>query len=638
VRRLAALLLLVLCALSLPARAQGGVEVTTQVSAQQVEVGEPFQVMLNAFSATGELPSAPRLKVPPGLSAQGPSISQQQQVTVTGGAIQQRIGISASWVVVASRPGRFNLGPPSVHVGSRQAVGRLVVVEVVARGQGRRRNPFGSPFDPFDRFDPFGGLGPFPAMPRLPPIPGWDQQEPGRLSLPAAPEAFRVDHAPDRTAFLRVVVEPKQAVIGQPLLYGVYAYGRQGPFKEGMLKEGSRPDFLMQPIIATSEEQQLYGLSIGGEEWATRKIRELVLFPLRTGRLTIGPTKMAFAGQGYIVEKKTLLERESPALEVVVSEPPVAGRPSGYQLGDVGKFELSATVEPRECRRGESVSVVVKLSGSGNFPLRLRLPQQRGVEWLEPTVSDELVPANATISGTRHFTYVVRVDREGRFDLGEIRLPFWDPDRQAYATARNALGFLVARPPDPGKRPDEAVAPDPLKNLVEVRKRLGAIPIRAATTGDNPWFWSLLGAGPLGVVLLRGGVRGGRWLGRFWRTRRRSSQYLAAEALGEARRASLAGDPGRAASALERALYLGVEGATGLRARALLRPELGARLSQAGLATDLCETVCSLLDECDALRFTGSSGEAVADLVARGERTLAALGRVRPASDGSPAS
>jgi hypothetical protein len=313
----------------------------------------------------------------------------------------------------------------------------------------------------------------------------------------------------------------------------------------------------------------------------------------------------------------------------MVTEPPASSRPGGYQLGDVGKFQLSATVEPRECRRGESVSVVVKLTGSGNFPLRLRLPQQHGVEWLEPTVSDELVPANATITGTRRFTYVVRVDREGRFDLGEIRLPYWDPDRRAYATAAAALGFLEARPPNPGQRRDDAVASDPLKNLLELRKRLGAPPAHATRWGDSPWFWSLLGAGPLGVVLLRGGIRSGRWLGFYWRKRRRSSQFLASQALRDARRAAEAGDAGAAASALERALYLALEGGTGLRARALLRPELATSLETAGLSAELVGAVCALLDECDGLRFTGSEGGTILDLVGRTEQTVTELGRAR---------
>jgi hypothetical protein len=600
----------------------------TQLSSREVEVGEPFQVIVTAFATTGETPSAPRLKLPPGLGAQGPSISQQQQVSISGGNVQQRVGISASWVVTASRPGNYTIGPPSVQVGGRLATGRAATVRVVARGQGRQRGPSGSPFDPFDRLDPFGGLGRFPAFPRLPAIPGWDEpmQAP---TVPPAPEAYRTDHAPDQTAFVRAVVEPTQAVVGQPLLYRVLAYGRMGPFNENGSKEGSRPDFLMQPIVANSEEQPLYGLSVGGEEWTVKKIRELVLFPLRTGRLAIGPLKMVFAGPRYVQQQK-LVERESNAVEVVVTEPPVSGRPAGFQLGDVGKFELGATVEPRECRRGESVSVVVKLTGSGNFPLRLRLPQQHGVEWLEPTVSDELVPANATIAGTRRFTYVVRVDREGRFDLGEIRLPYWDPNRRAYGMAGTALGFVEARPPEPGKRHDDAVASDPLKNLLEPRKHLGAGPTRRATAGDSPWFWSLLGAGPLGIVLLRGGVRGGRWLSLYWRTRRRSSQYLASQAIRAARRAALGGDAGAAASALERALYLALEGATGLRARALLRSELRASLGTAGLSAELVATVCVVLDECDGLRFTGSNGGAIVDLVERTEQTVAALGRARP--------
>ena len=44
---------------------------------------------------------------------------------------------------------------------------------------------------------------------------------------------------------------------------------------------------------------------------------------------------------------------------IVVTEPPVANRPVGYRLGDVGQFQVSALVQPRRVDEGGSVAVTV---------------------------------------------------------------------------------------------------------------------------------------------------------------------------------------------------------------------------------------------------------------------------------------
>src|SRR5690606_25369981 len=124
------------------------------------------------------------------------------------------------------------------------------------------------------------------------------------------------------------------------------------------------------------------------------------------------------------------LLRESQPLEVVVVEPPLDGRPAGYRLGDVGRYTLSATVEPKRVRQCDAVSVVAKLEGSGNLPPTLVLPRQRGVEWLEPSTTESIDTDHGVLRGQRTFSYVVKLDRPGKVDLGELTLPYYDPDRR----------------------------------------------------------------------------------------------------------------------------------------------------------------------------------------------------------------
>ena len=138
---------------TLPAIAQSGVRLRTQVSQTTVEQGQTFQLELSALVESGQpVPSSPRLPAPPGAVVHGPSMSTQQQVVMRGGTIEQRHGFTATWSITPTKTGQLRVGPPSVLVGSKQYQGDAVVVTVLPPGQGpgTRRAPGGLPSDPFD--------------------------------------------------------------------------------------------------------------------------------------------------------------------------------------------------------------------------------------------------------------------------------------------------------------------------------------------------------------------------------------------------------------------------------------------------------------------------------------------------------
>jgi hypothetical protein len=614
-----------------PAAAQSGLEVQTQLSSRRAEVGEIFQLQFTVLGDAGSPPpSAPRLRVPPGFSVQGPSVSSQQQVSISGGTMQQRTGLSATWLLSASKPGVYKLGPPSVAVGGNTVQGRTVQVEITAAGQGggarSRRAPSRRPFDPFDPFD-------FLRQPGMPSLPGFDLSDPRAsdeaLQLPPVPEEYRVDRAPDDTAFLRATATPARAILGEQVTLRVYAYGCRGAFREANTSEASKPDFLSYSIVDNAQNERMHRVAIGDAICHAVKIRELALFPIKAGTLTIGPMRMAFDGRGYSggIAGQGLL-RESAPIEVRVSEPPLQDRPPGYELGTAGSFSLSGSVEPRELVEGDAVSVRVKLQGVGNLPHKLRTPQQAGVEWLVPTTVEEIEPRDGKIQGYRKWSYVVRVDKPGRVELGEINLPFWDVERRRYDTARFELGAVDVKASDRPKTAEQKPEVDPLASLMAPRTEIGEEPARALHLADRPWFWLLLAAGPMSVLLVSGGHSLGGRLRQRLRDRHTATGSQATRALAEGRAAAQRGEHALAAGAIERALFLSIEGATGLRARAVLKERLAAELLQSGIPDALASEAASVLHACDELRFTASSAESTSELALRATRVVTELGKV----------
>lgn len=603
-----------------PAAAQ--IEVETRISTRRIEENQPFQVQLRASTSgsAGRANNA-RLPAPPSIRVEAPSLSPETRVSIINGRMLQSAGVTATWTLVATKAGRYRIGPPSVELGGQRAQGEAIAIEVVPQGSAPRR-PGGIPgrgFDPFDFFDPFRGspLMPFPFdAPDAAPEP------------PEYPEEYAVDRARDPVAFLLAKAEPQRVVIGQAVRFSVYAYGGRGMFQLRSATEPSRAGF-----IAYAEDdlpRRAYEVPVADRTFIGRKIAELVLFPIQTGTLRVGPMRVGFAGPGYPAGTQGLgLMRESQPVDVLVTEPPVAGRPPGYRVGDVGRYTLSTTVDPRKIRQGEAVSVIAKLEGTGNVPSRLKLPQQNGVEWLDPSVTEKLEPVDGQLRGERTFTYVVKIERPGRVDLGELTLPFYDAERRRYAVARSTLGTIEVEPGpprDPALPSAKAEPADTLRDVLTPPTALRPFQARGPELTDRPAFWWLLISGPLGVLTVSGAIRAGALLRTRFQKRRDTPAHRAQRELDAAKLAAANEDLPGTAAAVERAVHLGIEAATAIRSRGLLRGELLRTLTDRKVSAELAERLVGLLEAAEQARFTTAAAPGSAlDLAARATTAVATL-------------
>jgi len=601
------------------ARAQAQIQLG--VSSQKVAVGDSIRVTLTISGSS----SAPHvtdahLPVPSGMTARGPSTGQQTQVSINNGQMSQSVSTTLTWVVSASKPGTFRIGPPSVTVDGQQARGNLIPIEVVPAGAGpARRNP-----DPFDFFDPFGrGSSLFPPGFNL--RSPFDDDQASEPQEPQVPDDMRVDKALDPLAFVRATITPAHVVVGEQVNLRVYFYGSRGPFRELNSNEPSYGDFLAYPNADNNVEWVL--MHIGDTRWFAVKGRDIPLFPLRSGTLHAGHMKVGFEGHGYPSSGPNVgLVRESNWADVVVTEPPLRNRPPGYKIGDVGDYKLTATVEPRDIMAGEAVSVVATLSGTGNVPFKILTPEQAGTEWLEPSLTEKVEPSHGVVQGSRTFSYVVKMNEAGNIDLGEVTLPFYDPRRHDYVTARAKLGAINVKPnPNAAKIEKRDKPVDRLSDVLRPRAKLGSWSAPRPPLSDRPNFWWVLMLAPFGVVFTGAALRAGGSLRERLRARSGSLSAQLDGALSEAR-AAAGRDPRAATSAVERAIFAAIELKLGLKARAVLKTELSSTLTARGVSSERAAALTKLLEDCDSLRFVGeASGVEAKELVQRTAENVARL-------------
>lgn len=638
-----ALLALACAPLLLPSTAEAA-EVRAESAARRVAVGQTFTVEVTAILDDGDVKAqSPTLPVQGDAEVRGPSLFTQRRVVMHNFDVKTEKNVVATYEITPTKPGRLVLGPGAFVVDGRRLEAEALTVEVVegpaqsARpGRSSRQSPFSfDPFaqDPFGR-DPSGRQGQDP-----------DDQDPfdllrrrsGLSAYPEAPAELELESAPNKVGFLVARVNQPTAVVGEPIVLSIYAYGGRGAFRELSPTEPALPDFLSYPSVQTSHEQPFYRTEIQGQEFLVVKLRELVLVPLRTGKLELGSMRAVLRGRGYPSQGSPLgSAATSPPLHLAVREPPLADRPPGYRLGDVGRFELSAEVDPRELEQNGFFTVRFDLRGRGNLPASLEMPEIPGIVWGPPTVRGEVGVEDRDLVGERKIEFTARATSPGTIDLGTISLPHFDPETERYRIASAPLGSVTVAPgaaPPPNAQATPTTLEAPGKNALLAALAPRKEKVSWSPTRNVPPAWALaLAAVAPGIVWLL------TWLPALFaglaqrvqkgRSRRRSTDFSALRTL--ERTAGRA----RAASELEQLLYRLIEEKTGLKARAILKEHLALKVEQAGLDATLAGELQSLLLALDAARFLSSSGaEGEASLVDRAEPVLERLSKVRSAQE-----
>lgn len=610
--------------------------ISASVDTREVAVGETFTVTLDISSSSDGQPADPRIKLPPAMQAGSPSTSQRSEISIVNGRMSRSTGYQIAWDVLASREGTFTVGPPSVQWNGRryEANSFTVVVQPAGSASRGQRGPFGgrrtNPLDPFGMFPHLPGFFEPPTM-RAPEVP-----------LATDPE-LQLEAAPDPNVFLRGIPSSRSAVVGEQITFIIYIYVREALLSVGRdpsPKDAHGPalaDFFRRELDAPDAQPEQKTVEIAGTRWRVFAVDRAALFPLHAGDLPIGSMRLSFPGLAGAVGMRTALVRESAPVEIHVTEPPLKGRPAGYQIGDVGSYSLTASVDPRATEVGGAIGVTAVLKGTGNLPAKLHVPMQSSVEWLEPQVRENLEVARNKVAGTRTFTYLVRPRTAGNIDLGTIALPFYNPEKPGYEVAKVALGKVTVAPSKAAAPADSAAAEpqDPFRTVGPLREKRGAPSVDGRPWTDSSLFWILLFGAPLSVVAFSWADRAVRAAAARMRQRGDSPERGIEQALAQAHAASAGQESQAMMSSLERALYLAIERATGVRARGVLLEELPSKLEQAGLERALGTEAQSVLSLLERARFTPDPSFPHREVLERGDRLVRALGKKPPPSRGS---
>ncbi|MDH3225015.1 MAG: hypothetical protein OEO23_14940, partial [Gemmatimonadota bacterium] len=136
-----------------------------------------------------------------------------------------------------------------------------------------------------------------------------------------------------------------------------------------------------------------------------------------------------------------------PPIGLTVLPVPLADAPEGYS-GAVGRFQLSAGVDPVDLRWGQSAVLWIEVRGVGDIrhlppPLPPRVFGARLTPYRDRVF---LESRDGVAGGVKSFLYLLTPTELGTVEIDPILYPYFDPYVEAFAALATGLMTLEVRP------------------------------------------------------------------------------------------------------------------------------------------------------------------------------------------------
>jgi hypothetical protein len=244
--------------------------------------------------------------------------------------------------------------------------------------------------------------------------------------------------------FIKSSVSKRKVVQGEQIIATYKLYTRVGLSGNELIKNADLNGFWSQEIdfgesVWTKE-------IIGGYKYSVAKIREIVLFPQRSGTLEIDPLEMKFIVQKRVsggqsafdqffgrVENVEYLLKSKPIKITVLPYP--ANAPTDF-TNAVGKLTMKVAVSKNEVKANEAINIKIKVAGKGNLPL-IDIPEitfPSDFETYDPKIKNNIKTSTAGVSGSKEYDYLIIPRHAGQFKLDPIVFSYLNPSTKKYET------------------------------------------------------------------------------------------------------------------------------------------------------------------------------------------------------------
>ena len=373
-----------------------------------VAVGDQFRLSYTVTTQKVKDFRAPSIK---GFDVlMGPSRSEQSSTQIVNGSVSSTSSITFTYILMANTAGEFTVPGASIVADGNQMISNSVKIKVLPQDQNhnssRRNNDNSSSIQPSSNAS-----------------------------------VSNQDLFITATASKTNVYEQEAFV----LTYKIYT--RESNLQLNNAKLPDFKGFHSQEIEMTTNARWTPE-HYKGRNYYTTVYRQFVLFPQQSGKLFIEPAQFQmtvnkpvqsadpfdafFNGGNNVIEIKKPITTPKIAINV---NPLPAGKPTNF-LGGVGEFNISSSINSKELKTNDAITIKLVISGTGNLKLisnpEIKFPDD--FEVYDPKVDNQVRLTKEGLTGNKVIEYLAIPRHAGTYKIPGVSFSYFDIRSKSYKT------------------------------------------------------------------------------------------------------------------------------------------------------------------------------------------------------------
>ena len=340
----------------------------------------------------------------------GPSRSEQSCTQIVNGSVSSTSSITFTYILMANTAGEFTVPGASIVADGNQMISNSVKIKVLPQDQNhnssRRNNDNSSSIQPSSNAS-----------------------------------VSNQDLFITATASKTNVYEQEAFV----LTYKIYT--RESNLQLNNAKLPDFKGFHSQEIEMTTNARWTPE-HYKGRNYYTTVYRQFVLFPQQSGKLFIEPAQFQmtvnkpvqsadpfdafFNGGNNVIEIKKPITTPKIAINV---NPLPAGKPTNF-LGGVGEFNISSSINSKELKTNDAITIKLVISGTGNLKLisnpEIKFPDD--FEVYDPKVDNQVRLTKEGLTGNKVIEYLAIPRHAGTYKIPGVSFSYFDIRSKSYKT------------------------------------------------------------------------------------------------------------------------------------------------------------------------------------------------------------
>ena len=343
----------------------------------------------------------------------GPYTSSQSSYQMINGHTSSSSSVTITYTLYAAKNGSFTIGASHALVGGKRLSSHPVKIQV--SGHAQRTNG-------------------------APNMHGQDSYDQPRMR--SAGSAIS-----GSDLFIKVSASKKRVHEQEPILLTYKVYTQV----ELTQLEGKMPDLkgFHTQEVPLPQQKTFHTETVNGRPYKCVTWSQYVMYPQMTGSLQIpsitfkgivvqqnrnvDPMEAFFnGGSGYVEVKKDI---KAPGITLQVD--PLPQRPANFS-GGVGKFNISASLDKKEVKAGEPITLRVVVGGIGNLKL-LKQPVvnfPKDFDKYDAKVTDKTRLTANGVEGNMVYDFLAVPRNQGSYTIPSVELTYYDTSKNAYKTIK----------------------------------------------------------------------------------------------------------------------------------------------------------------------------------------------------------